>query len=155
MVTIEQIKELRDRTGISIAQCKKALEEAGGDMDKALAVLKSQGAAIAGKKSSRTLGAGKVSAYIHSNNTIGAMIQIHSETDFVSKSPEFRVLAEDLVMHIAAMNPVDIAELLEQSFIKDPSLTIKDLIQSYVQKFGERIEVTRFVRFDTALAFEE
>ncbi len=152
MVTTEQIKELRDRTGISIGQCKKALEEVGGDMDKALASLKAQGAAIADKKSSRTLGAGKVSAYIHSNGNMGSMVQIHSETDFVAKNPEFRALADDLAMHVAAMHPVDLTELLEQPFIKEPSLTIKDLIQNHVQKFGERIEIARFVRFDTSLA---
>jgi len=151
MITTEQIKELRDRTGISVAQCKKALEEGGGDMDKALAILKTQGAAIAEKKSSRVLAAGKVSAYIHSNGNMGTLVEVHSETDFVAKNPEFKILADDLAMHIAAMNPVDSVELLEQPFIKDPSLTIKDLIQNHVQKFGERIEIVRFVRFDTSI----
>jgi len=150
MVTTEQIKELRDRTGISISQCKKALEEVSGDMDKALSILKAQGAAIADKKSSRALGAGKVSAYIHSNGNMGSLIEIHSETDFVAKNPEFLALASDIAMHVAAMNPVDLAELSEQPFIKDPALTIKDLVQNHVQKFGERIEIARFVRFDTA-----
>lgn len=153
-ISTEQIKELRERTGISLAQCKKALEEVNGDMTKALETLKAQGAAIADKKSSRALGAGKVSAYIHSNGNMGSLVQIHSETDFVAKNPEFRALADDLAMHVAAMNPADLAEFLEQPFIKDPSLTIKDLVQSYIQKFGERIEIARFVRFDTSLAIE-
>src|SRR5680860_734073 len=127
MVTIEQVKELRERSGISIAQCKKAF---------------------------RSLAAGKVSAYIHSNGNMGSIVEVHTETDFVAKNPEFKTLADDLAMHIAAMNPVDVAELLEQSFIKDPSLTIKDLVQNHIQKFGERIEIARFVRFDTTLSTE-
>src|SRR5680860_651196 len=154
MVTIEQVKELRERSGISIAQCKKALEEVDGDMNKAMEALKAQGAAIAGKKASRSLAAGKVSSYIHSNGNMGSIVEVHTETDFVAKNPEFKTLADDLAMHIAAMNPVDVAELLEQSFIKDPSLTIKDLVQNHIQKFGERIEIARFVRFDTTLSTE-
>lgn len=158
MVTTEQIKELRERTGISLAQCKKALEEVAGDMTKALETLKAQGAAIADKKSSRTLKAGVVSAYIHSDihsdGKVGAMVQIHSETDFVARHSDFRVLVNDLAMHVAAMNPADLAELLAQPFIKDPTLTIKDLVQNHIQKFGERIEIARFVRFDTSLAID-
>lgn len=149
-ISTEQIKDLRDRTGISIAQCKKALEEASGDMDKAMEILKSQGAAIAEKKSSRTLAAGKISAYIHAGGNMGAMVEIHSETDFVAKNPEFTALADELAMHIAAMQPADIAELTDQPYVKDPSITVKDLVQTHVQKFGERIEIVRFVRFDTS-----
>jgi len=152
MVTTEQIKELRERTGISIGQCKKALEEVGGDMDKALESLKAQGAAIAEKKSGRSLGAGVVSAYIHGNGKIGALVEISTETDFVAKNPEFHALADDLAMQVAAMPSADLAELAEQPYIKDPSLTIKDLVQSHVQKFGERIEIVRFVRFDTSVS---
>lgn len=151
MITTEQIKELRDRTGISIAQCKKALEEANGDMGKAMEALKSQGAEIAEKKSSRTLAAGAVSSYIHSTGNMGAMVEVHSETDFVAKNPEFRALAADLAMHIAASDPQNLEELLAQPYIKDPSITITDLVQSFVQKFGERIEIVRFARFDTAV----
>lgn len=148
-ITTDQIKELRERTGISIAQCKKALEDAGGDMDKAVGFLKEAGAAIAEKKSSRELKAGTISAYLHSNGLMGAMVQLHSETDFVSKNPEFKTLADDIAMHITAMNPADIDELLAQPYIKDPGLTIDALIKNYVQKFGERIEVIRFSRFAT------
>lgn len=150
MVTTEQIKELRERTGISLAQCKKALEDTAGDMDKALAVLHEAGAAIVAKKSDRMLKAGKISAYIHSNGNLGALVEIHSESDFVAKNPEFKALADELAMHIAAMRPADLAELAEQPYIKDPAITIKELVQNYVQKFGERIEIIRFVRFDTS-----
>jgi elongation factor Ts len=150
MVTTDQIKELREKTGISLAQCKKALEDSAGDLDKALAALHEQGAAIVEKKAARTLAAGKVSAYIHSNGNMGALVEVHSETDFVAKNPEFRGLADDLAMHIAAMQPADLAEMMEQPYVKDPSQTVKDLIQNFVQKFGERIEVIRFARFDTS-----
>ncbi|MFA6254329.1 MAG: translation elongation factor Ts [Candidatus Paceibacterota bacterium] len=148
MITIEQIKELRDRTGISIAQCKKALEDAGGDINKALDFLKTKGAEIAEKKSTRELRAGVVSAYIHSDNKMGALVQVHVETDFVAKNDDFKALADDLAMHVAAMDPADVAELLTQSFIKDPSLTIDDLVKNHIQKFGERIEIARFARLD-------
>ena len=150
MVNAEQIKELRALTNISIGQCKKALEEAGGDMAKALEALKAQGASIAEKKAGRVLNAGAVSAYIHSTGNMGALVQIHSETDFVARNPEFRALADDLAMHVAACDPVDLKELLEQPFVKEPSLTVDDLVKSHVQKFGERIEIIRFSRFDTS-----
>ncbi len=150
MITTEQIKDLRERTGISISQCKKALEDAGGDMTKALEALKAQGAAIAAKKADRALGSGVVSAYIHSNKRMGALIEIHSETDFVANNPEFKALADDIAMHVAAMVPTDLLELAEQPFVKDPSQTVADLIKLHIQKFGERIEVARFSRFDTA-----
>ncbi len=147
---IDQIKELRDKTGVSVAQCKKALEEAGGDIAKALEVLRAQGAEVAQKKSGRTLKAGTVSAYIHLGGALGAMVVLASESDFVSKNPEFKVLADEIAMHIAAMDPQNNEELLAQPYIKDPSQTINDLVQTYVQKFGERIEVIRFVRLDTS-----
>lgn len=149
MITTEQIKELRDRTGISIAQCKKALEDAAGDIDKALTFLKEKGAEIAEKKATRELHAGVVSAYVHSNDKMGALVQVHVETDFVAKNEGFKTLASDLAMHVAAMNPADVAELLAQPFIKDPAMTIDDLVKSHVQKFGERIEIVRFARLDT------
>jgi elongation factor Ts len=149
-ISTEQIKELRERTGISIAQCKQALEDAGGDMDKALAFLREKGAEVADKKSNRELKAGVISSYIHNNGTIGALLQIHTETDFVAKNPEFKALADDIVMHLAAMGPDTVEELLTQPFIKDPSLTVSDLIKGFIQKFGERIEVVNFARLSLA-----
>lgn len=151
MITTEQIKELREKTSISIAQCKKALEESGGDMEKAMAVLKAQGASIAEKKANRELKAGTVSAYIHMNGAMGAMVVLRSESDFVAKNPEFKTLADDIAMHIAASDPENNDELLAQPFVKDPALTVNDLIKGFVQKFGERIEVVRFVRLDTSV----
>ncbi|MDD5318811.1 MAG: translation elongation factor Ts [Candidatus Pacebacteria bacterium] len=146
-ITTEQIKELRDLTGISIMQCKKALEEAGGDKEKALVLLRQKGADIAAKKGDRTLGAGAIAAYIHSTGTIGAMVELVSETDFVSKNEEFKKLAYDIAMQVSATSPVESEALLEQPFIKNPDLTIAQLIESAIQKFGEKIQVERFVRF--------
>ena len=147
MITTEQIKQLREDTGLSIMQCQKALEEAGGDRDKAIEILKAKGAEIAGKKGDRTLGAGSVVSYIHSGDTVGVLLELLSETDFVAKNPDFKAVAKDIAMHVAAMNPADTAELLGQPFIKDPGLNISDLINNTVQKFGERTEIGRFTRF--------
>ncbi|MBX4181608.1 elongation factor Ts [Candidatus Parcubacteria bacterium] len=147
MINVEEIKALREETGLSIAQCRFALEEAGGDKAKALEILKKNGAEIALKKGSRTLGAGAVVAYIHTGDTVGVLLELLCETDFVSKNPEFKAVAKDIAMHVAAMQPSDTTELLTQPFIKDPSKTIADMINGTVQKFGERTEVGNFIRY--------
>lgn len=149
MITIssERIKELRDKTGLSVMQCKKALEESDGDMELAIKNLATQGEAIAEKKASRNLGAGVVSAYVHSTKNVGSMVEINCETDFVAKNEEFGALGYDVAMHIAAMNPADVEELLVQPFIKDPAKTIGDLVKSAIQKFGENTQIRRFTRF--------
>ena len=186
-ITTEIIKSLRDATGVSVMQCKKALEEAGGDMEKV--ILRKQSSAIAGKKSDRTLGAGLAAAYTHAGGSVVGAVVLGCETDFVSKNEEFGKLAYDIAMHVAAMNPQfrtreDVKEedlkaaravfekeaavipeeirakaiegkidaylrekiLLEQPFVKDPSQTVRGLIDSAIQKFGEKIEVVRFER---------
>lgn len=195
MITTEQIKELRDITGVSVMQCKKALEETGGDKEKALLILRKKSAGIAEKKGDRELGAGVVDAYIHSNKTVGTLIELSCETDFVARNEEFIALAREIAMHITATNPAYIDEseitdevrakviemfkkeveesgkpadiqskmmdgklatyfgertLLGQSFIKNPDITIKQLIDGGVQKFGEKIAVSRFSRFSVA-----
>jgi len=147
MITTENIKALRDETGLSVMQCQKALEAAGGDRLKALEILKEKGAEIASKKKDRTLGAGTVAAYIHSGETVGAMVELLSETDFVAKNPEFKAVAKDIAMHIAAMNPQDTDELLTQPFIKSSGETIGEIINGTIQKFGERTEIGKFTRF--------
>ncbi|MEX0919047.1 MAG: translation elongation factor Ts [Candidatus Paceibacterota bacterium] len=148
MISTDQIKELRAKTGISIAQCKQALTETAGDIDKALAALKKQGAAIAEKKADRRLGATIVRAYIHATDNLGSLVEIQTETDFVAKNEALKDFAAEMAMHIAAADPSDIDELLDQDFIKDPSKKISDLLKENIQKFGERIEIKRFVRFD-------
>lgn len=143
-ITSEMVKELRDKTGISVMECKKALTEAGGDMQKALEVLSQKAAASAAKKADRTLGAGTVAAYTHGTGQVGAMVLLASETDFVSKNEEFVAIARDIAMHAAAMRPANVEELLQQPFIKDPSKTVADLVSGATQKFGERVEITKF-----------
>lgn len=146
-ITTEQIKELREETGISVMQCKKALEEADGDKEKALLILRERSEAIAEKKGDRVLGAGVVDAYIHSTKLMGTLIELSCETDFVARNEEFIGIARDIAMHITAVGPADVAELLEQPFIKNPDITIKQVLDGGVQKFGEKMEVSRFVRF--------
>ncbi|KKW30023.1 MAG: Elongation factor Ts [Candidatus Kaiserbacteria bacterium GW2011_GWC2_52_8b] len=188
-ITTDAIKSLRDETGVSIMQCKKALEEAGGDAEKAKVILRKKSAAIARKKSDRELGAGIVAAYTHAGGSVVGAVILACETDFVSKNEEFGELAYDIAMHVAAMAPQfrsrdDVKEedikaarevfeketasvpevarakavegklnsylsekvLLEQLFVKDSNITIRGLIESATQKFGEKIEITRFER---------
>lgn len=159
MITTEQIKELRDTTGISVMQCKKALEEAGGDIKKALVILQKKSGEISAKKGDRTFRAGTVTAYVHSTGNVATMVELLCETDFVSGNEEFKTLARDIAMHITASNPkflkkedmtepcLDDMVLMNQPFIKNPELTIEALIQKAVQKFGEKIAVARFKRF--------
>lgn len=147
MSTVQEIKALRDRTGLSITECQRALDEASGDIEKAIAILKAKGAEVAMKKGNRNLKAGTIVAYIHTGETIGVLLELLCETDFVAKNPDFKSVAREIAMHVAAMNPTDTKELLEQPHIKDPSVKIVDLINNTVQKFGERTEVGQFVRY--------
>ncbi len=190
MITTELIKQLRDKTGVSVMQCKKALEEAGGDIEKAIVVLQKNSKATALKKLDRVLGSGIIRAYVHGAGTVAAMIELSCETDFVANNEEFKTLAYEIAMHVAAANPEflkkeDIGEeakktatevfaeevkgkpedlkqkilegklasyfseriLMEQPFIKNGELKISNLIESAIQKFGEKIEITRFARF--------
>jgi elongation factor Ts len=149
-ITPEQVKELRDKTGVSVMECKKALDATNGDMDAALKVLQERAAASVGKKADRTLAAGTVAAYVHSNRQVGAMVSLACETDFVSKNEEFMALAYDIAMHISAMRPATREELMAQPYIKDGEKTIADLISSATQKFGERTEVADFSCFAVA-----
>ncbi|MGH7935593.1 MAG: translation elongation factor Ts [Chthoniobacterales bacterium] len=142
-ISAEAVKELRDQTGVSVMECKKALTEAGGDIDKALEILKERSLASVAKKAGRELGAGTVAAYVHNTAQVGSMVLLSCETDFVSKNEEFVALARDIAMHAAAMRPADTAALLVEPFIKDSTKTVADLISAATQKFGERIEVNK------------
>lgn len=146
MTNAEQIKELREKTGVSVGEIRAALEEANGDPAAALEILKRRGAAIAGEKASREVRAGRVEAYVH-GATIGAMVALLCETDFVARSDDFRSLAHELAMHVAAMDPQTDEELLASPFIKDPNQTIQQRIEATIAKVGENIRVGRFVRF--------
>lgn len=146
MVNIELIKQLREETGISIGECKKALEAAGGDIAKAKEVLKQWGKDLASKKGDRSTGQGIVASYIHANSKVGVMLELRCETDFVEKSDDFKNLGHELCLQFAAMG--DRPEtLLAQPWIKDSSKTVKDLIDAVVAKVGENIVIGRVARF--------
>ncbi len=145
---IDKIKQLRDDTGASIGDIRAALDESGGDPERARVVLAGKFGAIAEKKSSRETKAGVVDAYVHSNGRIGALIELHCETDFVARNPEFRQLAHDIAMHVAAMAPENIDVLGVQEFIRDPRKTVGDLVREAVGKFGENVKIGNFTRFE-------
>ena len=146
MSDIETIKELRDSTGLSFNEIKKALDETGGDRSKAIEVLKARGAAVAEKRAARSTGQGLVEAYVHSNKKVGVLLELLCETDFVARNPLFGELAHEIAMHVAAMDTQDSVELLVQPYIRDQSLTINQLIAQYIAKLGENIRVGKFCR---------
>jgi len=143
-ISIDQIKALREETGLSVVDVKKALTESGGDINKARELLASRGGDIAAKKVGRDLKAGLVDSYIHNNKLSGCILELFCETDFVSRGEVFQALAHDLALHITAMKPQNAEELMEQAFIKNPEQTIRDLITSHIAKLGENIQVGRF-----------
>lgn len=147
-VSLQQIKELRERTGISIIECQKALDQADGDTDKARVLLREWGKEVAVKKYAREVGEGIIGSYIHATGKVGALIDVGCETDFVAKADDFKNLVHELVMQVASMNPENVEELLEQPYIKDSSKSIKDLIAEGIAKLGENIVVQRFERFE-------
>ena len=162
-ISIVIVKELRDQTGAGIMECKKALLQTRGDMDKALQILKEEGLLKAKKKAGRATTQGLIEAYVHTGGRIGAMVEVNCETDFVARTDEFKKLAHHLAMQVAAMPPqfvskeeapegVDIepeaACLLLQPYIKDPNKTIQDIITETIAKVGENIKVKRFARFE-------
>ena len=129
-ITTEQVKELRDQTGISVMQCKKALEEAGGDKEKALVILRKKSGEISAKKGDRTFGAGAIQAYIHANGSVGTLVELNCETDFVSNNDEFKTLARDIAMHVAATNP----KFLKKEDITESDMqTAKEVFQNEVK----------------------
>ena len=174
-ISATQVKELREKTGAGIMECKRALEEAGGDMNQAVAILRQHGLTKAEKKSGRAALQGVVEPYIHAGGRIGALVEVNCETDFVARTPDFRTLAHDIAMQIAAnadtrfVSETEIPDadwaqletdfggraealktvsLLDQVFIKDGRRTVRDLIREHVAKIGENIVVRRFARFE-------
>ncbi|MFH1190587.1 MAG: elongation factor Ts [Candidatus Omnitrophota bacterium] len=167
--SVNAIKELRDITCSSITHCKKALEETKGDIKQAVVLLRKQGLEIAAKKQSRAAKEGRIDCYLHHGNKIGVLLEVNCESDFVARNEEFVKFIKDLAMQIAATSPEyikkeDVPEevikhekdnevyyknncLLEQVFVKDPSLMIKDYLGSIVGKMGENIVIRRFIRY--------
>jgi elongation factor Ts len=147
MASIDLIKELRGLTGISISECKKALEEAGDDIEQAKKLLKEWGKEVAAKKSDREVGEGLVVSYIHSTGKIGSMVAVRCETDFVARSDDFKSLCHELALQVASMPAENVDELLGQTYIKDPGKTVKDVVGEVIAKLGENIIVDTFARF--------
>ncbi|MBE32079.1 MAG: elongation factor Ts [Dehalococcoidia bacterium] len=160
-VDLSIVKELRQKTGAGIMAVKKALDESGGNSDKAEEILKEQGLANALKKSGRDTSQGVIQSYIHAGNKIGALVELKCETDFVARTDDFINLAKDLAMQVAAMGPLFISKddegadkaseeeiLMSQDFIKDPSVTIEDMIKSMISKVGENVNISRITKFD-------
>lgn len=199
-VTAQQVKELRDRTGAGMMDCKSALAEAGGDLEKAVDVLRKKGLAAAAKKAGRIAADGTVTAYIHAGGKLGVLLEVNCETDFVARTDDFQELAKDIAMHVAAADPLFVRReevpeelldreraifreqaaasgkpanvvekivegkiekffaescLLEQSFVKNPDLTVGQLVQERVAKIGENIQVRRFARFKLGEGLEK
>lgn len=192
-VSADLVKELRQRTGIGMMECKKALEESDGDIDKAITILRKKGHARAKDKMSREASEGAVGSYIHLNGKIGVLVEVNCESDFVARNDEFQELVKNIAMHIAASSPQYVSSeevppevleeekdiireqfkdsnkppeiidkivqgklgkfyqeacLLDQPYIKDDKMSVKDLITSFIAKFGENILVRRFARFE-------
>ena len=169
VISAETIKELREMTSCGVIECKKALEEAKGNFDKAKEILRKRGLEIAAKKAGRIAKEGRIECYIHPGSKIGVLVEVNSETDFVARSGDFCIFTKDLAMHIAACNPAYIKKedipadilkkqahqdtfiketcLLEQPFVRDPSRTIRDCLNDLIAKVGENINITRFVRY--------
>ncbi len=193
MITASQVKELRERTGVGMMDCKKALTETDGDMEKAVELLREKGLAAAAKKAGRIAAEGIVESYIHMGGRIGVLVEVNCETDFVAKTDDFKAFVRDIAMQIAASNPQyvskeevpqDVIEkekeilriqalnegkpekivdkmvegriqkyykdvcLLEQPFVKDPDMTVSQLVNEKIAKIGEKIAVRRFVRYE-------
>lgn len=168
-IPVEQIKELRDMTSSSVAHCKKALEETKGDIKKAAEFLRKQGLEIAANKQGRVAKEGRIESYIHHGNKVGVLLEVDCESDFVAKNEDFIKFTKDLAMQITATSPIYIKKedvpaevlehekskedfyknhcLLEQPFVKDPSMLIKDYLGTIVGKIGENIVVRRFMRY--------
>jgi len=168
-IPVALIKELREMTNASLAHCKSALEEAGGDIKKAAQILRKRGLEIAAKRQSHLAREGRVEAYVHMGNKVGVLLEVDCESDFVARNSDFMQFTKDLAMQITACSPLYIKKedvpgdaveqeknkeefyknncLLEQVFVKDPSITIKDYLGSIIAKLGENIVIRRFTRY--------
>jgi elongation factor Ts len=145
---IEDVKKLRSKTGARVMDCKEALDKANGDFDKAKDIVAAKGLARAEKKADRVTNAGYIAQYVHNTGTVGALVEIDCETDFVAQNEEFRDMAKNIAMQVVAMKPKDVFELMGQDYIREPDITVENLIKKVSGKIGEKMEVARFVRFE-------
>jgi len=191
-ISAEQVKLLREKTGVGFMECKSALEEAKGDIEAAVTILRKKGLASAAKKASRETKEGLIGAYVHAGSKIGVMVEVNCESDFVARNPDFQTLVKDIAMHVAASDPrfirkEDVTDdvlarereiykeqaratgkpeqvldkivegrmskfysemcLLEQPFVKEPNISVREHIAAHIQKIGENIQVRRFIRY--------
>ena len=163
-ISADRVKELREKSGAGVMDCKRALQEASGDMERAIEILRQLGLAQASKRADREASQGIVESYVHGGGRIGVLVEVNCETDFVARTPDFRELAHDIAMQIAFSDPSSLDDdgdagdngvtdpsqlpLLKQPFIKDPSRTIADLVRDTAAKTRENIVVRRFTRFE-------
>lgn len=148
MISIDQIKKLRNKTGVSITECKKALEGVEGDMEKAKKILRKRGQDFARKRLNRETKEGIIGSYIHAGKKVGVLIELHCESDFVARSDDFQKLAHELCLQVAALPLQEDDVFFKQEWIKDQTKTVKDLIDEYISKFGENITLKRFTRYE-------
>lgn len=144
-IDLTEVKKLRELTGVGITDAKKALEESGGDFDKALEAMRKKGLTKAEKRAEREARAGLVGSYSH-DGRIGVVVEVNCETEFVAKTDEFKDLVKDLTLQIAASEAKDVDELLQEPFVKNPEQTVSDYIKEHIAKLGENIVVRRFNR---------
>ena len=149
MITASQVKDLREKTGAGMMDCKKVLTETDGDMEKAIELLRERGIAKAAKKSDRVAAEGLVTAYVTEDGKVGAVAEINAETDFVAKNDEFRTFAADVAKQVALKNPKEVDELLSQKFIEDESKTVSEVLTNKIATIGENMSIRRFERFET------
>lgn len=157
-ISVQAVKELREKTGAGVMECKRALQDAGGNMEKATEVLREKGLTKHAKLAGREVRQGLIESYIHTGGRIGALVEVNCETDFVARTEEFRTLAREIAMQVASMNPTTVGTiesteggdevLLNQEYIRDARKTIRDLIKETIGKVGENIQVSRFQRFE-------
>lgn len=144
---MDLIKQLREQTGAGVMDAKKALEESNGDMAKAVEWVRQRGLAKAEKKSDREAKEGVIATYVHQTNKLAAMVEFNCETDFVARNEEFIRLGQEIAMQVASMAPEDVADLLQQDYIREPGKTIEELVKELSGKIGEKMEIKRFERY--------
>jgi elongation factor Ts len=147
-ISVEQIKNLRAKTGLGIHDVKKALEETNGNEEQAIAWLKEKGLSTVAKKADRATSQGLIDTYIHGGGRIGAMVEVNCETDFVARNDDFKAFVHDIALQVASMNPENVEELLKQEFFKDPSKTIEAYLNETIARIGENMRINRISRFE-------
>lgn len=145
-ISLDQLKKLREETSAGVSDCRQALEDAGGDMEKAKKLLIERGVEKAAKKEGKETKEGVIESYVHANGKVGVLVELTCETDFVAMNDEFKKLAHEVALQIAAMNPKDVKALLKSTYIRDSKLTIEALVKVTIAKVGENITIRRFFR---------